>query len=190
MTGLSFRKVRPVCRLIGNDHGHVHHIHPGKTLKEWAFGGYSTGWGRRVYLRQSGAIHRCAVGQPSSSSMAQAIMSLPPTNLIISLHLKRVQLKILLWKAADQIFSNSPGKPTPSVFSALTVCPCRQCRTLCRSGWIVCVGSKDCMRGLKSSCEHMVPPHSAHVAFTYRTIPSHFSIWMTRSPCRSQCNAQ
>ena len=100
------------------------------------------GWGRRVYLRQSGAIHRGAVGQPSSRSMAQAIMSLPPTNLIISLHLKRVQFKILLWQAADQIFSNSPGKPTPSVFSALAVCPCRQCRTLCRSGWIVCVGSK------------------------------------------------
>ena len=71
-------------------------------------------------LRHSGAVHRGAVGQPSSSSMAQAIMSLPPTNLIISLHLKRVQFKILLWKAADQIFSNSPGKPTPSVFSALT----------------------------------------------------------------------
>ena len=34
----------------------------------------------------------------------------------------------------------------------------------------------------------MVPPHSAHVAFSYRTIPSHFSIWMARSPCRSQCN--
>ena len=135
-----------------------------------------------MYLRQSGAIHRGAVGQESSSSMAQAIMSLPPTNLIISLHLKRVQFKILLWKAADQIFSNSPGKPTPSVFSALTVCPCRQCRTLCRSGWIVCVGSK--------AAVGMVSPHSAHVAFTYRTIPSHFSIWMTRSPCRSQCNAQ
>ena len=83
-----------------------------------------------MYLRQSGAIHRGAVGQPSSSSVAQAIMSLPPTNLIISLHLKRVQFKILLWKAAEQIFSNSPGKPTSSVFSALTVCPCRQCRTL------------------------------------------------------------
>ena len=128
-------------------------------------------------LRQSGAVHRGGVGQPSSISMAQAIMSLPPTNLIKSLHLKRVQFKILLWKAADQIFSNSPGKPTPSVFSALTFCPCRQCSTLCRSGWIC-------------SCEHMVPPHFAHVAFTYRTIPSHFSIWMARSPCRSQCNVQ
>ena len=60
-----------------------------------------------MYLWQSGAIHRGAVGQPSSSSMAQAIMSLPPTNLIISLHLKRVQFKILLWKAADQIFSDN-----------------------------------------------------------------------------------
>ena len=38
--------------------------------------------------------------------------------------------------------SNSPGKPTSSVFSALMFYPCRQCRTLCRSGWIVCIGSK------------------------------------------------
>ena len=88
-----------------------------------------------------------------SCSMAQAIMSLPPTNLIISLHLKRVQFKILLWKAADQIFSNSPGKPTPSVFSALTFCPCRQCRTLCHSGWIVCVGSKAAVNIL---CPHIL----------------------------------
>ena len=82
----------------------LHHIHPWKTLNEWAFRGYSTGWERRVCLRQSGAVHRGAVGQPSRSSMAQAIMSLPPTNLIISLHLKRVQFKILVWKAANQIF--------------------------------------------------------------------------------------
>ena len=68
------------------------------------FLGLFDGLGRRVCLRQSGAVHRGAVGQPSSSSMAQAIMSLPPTNLIISLHLKRVKFKILLWKAADQIF--------------------------------------------------------------------------------------
>ena len=98
----------------------LHHIHPWKTRNEWAFRGYSTGWGRRVCLRQSGAVHRGTVGQPSRSSMAQAILSLPPTNLIISLHLKRVQFKILVWKAANQIFSNSPGKPNPSVFSALT----------------------------------------------------------------------
>ena len=63
------------------------------TLKEWAFRGYSTGWGSRVYLRQSEAVHRSAVGQPSSSSMAPAIMSLPPTKLIFSLHLKSVQFK-------------------------------------------------------------------------------------------------
>ena len=105
------------------------------------FPGLFDGLGRRVCLRQSGAVHRGAVGQPSSSSMAQAIMSLPPRNLSISLHLKRVQFKIL-WKAADQIFSNSPGKFTPSVFSAFTFCPCRQFRSLCRSGWVVCVGSK------------------------------------------------
>ena len=54
-------------------------------------------------LRQSGAVHRGAVGQPSSSYRAPAIMSLRPTNLIISLHLKRVQFKILLWKAAAQL---------------------------------------------------------------------------------------
>ena len=140
-----------------------------------------------MYLWQSGAIHRGAVGQPSSRSMAQAIMSLPPTNLIISLHLKRVQFKILLWKAADQIFSNSPGKPTPSVFSALTVCPCRQCRTLCRSGWIVCVGSK---AAASIWCRHIMRMWHLLIPFTYRTIPSHFSIWMARSPYRSQCNAQ
>ena len=120
----------------------LHHIHTWKTLNEWAFRGYSTGWGRRVCLRQSGAVHRGAVGQPSRSSMAQTIMSLPPTNLIIYLHLKRVQFTILVWKAANQIFSNSPGKPNPSVFSALTCCPCRQCATRCRSMWVVCVGSK------------------------------------------------
>ena len=131
----------------------LHHIHPWKTLsKECAFRGYSTGWGRRVCLRQSGAVHRGVVGQPSSSSIAQAIMSLPPTNLIISRHLKRVQFNILMWKAADQIFSNSPGKPTTSVFSALMFCPCRQCRTLRRSGWIVCVGSKAAVSIICACC--------------------------------------
>ena len=49
------------------------------------------------------AVHRGAVGQPSRSSMVQAIMSLTPTNLSIFLHLKRVQFKILLWKAADRL---------------------------------------------------------------------------------------
>ena len=121
----------------------LHHIHPWKTLNEWAFRGYSTGWGRRVCLRQSGAVHRGAVGQPSRSSMAQSIMSLPPTNLIISLHLKRVQFKdISVEGSKPDFFSNSPGKHNPSVFSALTCCPCRQCTALCRSVWVVCVGSK------------------------------------------------
>ena len=82
-----------------------------------------------------------------------------------------------------RFLSNSPGKPTPSMFSAFTCCPCRQCRTLCRSGWIVCVGSK-------AAVSIMVPPHYAHVALTYRTTPSHFSIWMARSPCRSQRHVQ
>ena len=129
-------------------------------------------------LRQSGAVRRGAVGQPSRSSMAQAIMSLPPTNLITSLHLKRVQFKILVWKAANQIFSNSPGKPNPSVFSGLTCCPCRQCTTLCRSVWVVCVGSK---AAVGIWCPHIL---RMYVALTYRTIPSHISIWMERSPCR------
>ena len=92
-------------------------------------------------LRQSGAVHRGAVGQPSSSSMAQAIMSLPPTNFINSLHLKSVK-RYYCGRQQTRFVSNSPGKPTPSVFSALTFCPCRQCRTLCRSGWMECVGSK------------------------------------------------
>ena len=42
--------------------------------------------GEGVCLRQSGAVHCGAVGQPACSSMA-----LPTKNLIISLHLKRVQ---------------------------------------------------------------------------------------------------
>ena len=49
------------------------------------FPGLFDGLGRRVCLRQSGAVHRGAEGQPSSSSMAQAIMSLPTTNLILNL---------------------------------------------------------------------------------------------------------
>ena len=93
-------------------------------------------------------------------------------------------VKILLWKAADQIFSNSTGKPTPSVFSALTFCPCRQCRTLCRSGWIVCVGSK---AAVSIWCPHILRMWHLLIG-QYR--PSHFSILMARSPCRSQCNAQ
>ena len=161
----------------------LHHIHHWKTLNEWAFRGYSTGWGRRVCLRQSGAVHRGAVGQPSRSSMAQAIMPLPPTNLIISLHLKRVQFKILVWKAANQIFFEYPRKAQSfSVFSVDVLSLPTVYDTVSQ-----CVG---CMRGLKSSCEHMVPPHSAHVALTYRTIPSHISIWMERSPCRSERHVQ
>ena len=56
-------------------------------------------------------------GQPSGSSMTQArynlytrkqgkpmrIMSLPPTDLNIFLHVKRAHLQMLLWKAADQL---------------------------------------------------------------------------------------
>ena len=53
-----------------------------------------------------------------------------------------LSLRYYCGRQHTRFFSNSPGKPTPSVFSALTFCPCRQCRTLCRSGWIVCVGSK------------------------------------------------
>ena len=101
-------------------------------------------------LRQSGAVHRGAVGQPSSSSMAQAIMSLTPTNLSISRHLKRVQFTVE--GSRPDFFPNSPGKPTPSVFSALTLCPCRQCRTLRRSGWIVCVGSKAAVSIICACC--------------------------------------
>ena len=88
-----------------------------KTLKELAFRGYPTGWGRRVFLRQSGAVElfiAALYGQPSSSAMAQAlydimytrkhvhvIMSLSPSDLIIYLHLKRVHFQILLREAAN-----------------------------------------------------------------------------------------
>ena len=56
-------------------------------------------------------------GQPSGSSMTQArynlytrkqgkpmrIMSLPPTDLHLFLHVKRAHLQMILWKAADQL---------------------------------------------------------------------------------------
>ena len=132
-------------------------------------------------LRQSGAVHRGAVGQPSSSSMAQAIMSLPPTNLIISLHLKRIQFRYYCGRQQTRFFRIAPESPLLQFFS-VDVLPLPTVQDTV-SQWV------DCMRGLKSSCEHMVPPHSAHVVFTYKTIPSHFSIWMARSPCRSQCIA-
>ena len=63
-------------------------------------------------------------GQPSGSSMTQArynvytrkqgkpmrIMSLPPTDLNLFLHVKRAHLQMLLWKAADQL-----GPPDVSI---------------------------------------------------------------------------
>ena len=63
-------------------------------------------------------------GQPSGSSMTQArynvytrkqgkpmrIMSLPPTDLNLFLHVKRSHLQMLLWKAADQL-----GPPDGSI---------------------------------------------------------------------------
>ena len=98
-------------------------------------------------------------GQPSGSSMTQArynlytrkqakpmrIMSLPPTDLNLFLHVKRAHLQMLLWKAADQlgppdvyiteygweiqdgqicpsIYSGPPGPPLP-----MNVISCR-CR--------------------------------------------------------------
>ena len=67
---------------------------PLENTERVGFPGLFDGLGRRVCLRQSGAVHRGAVGQPSSTSIAQAIMSLPPTNLIISRHLKCVQFNI------------------------------------------------------------------------------------------------
>ena len=93
-----------------------------KTLKEWAFRGYQAGCGRTVFLRQSEAVELFIAAlyeQPSSRSMAQAqytkimytrnqiriSMSLPPTDLIIYLHLKRVHFQMSLCKAADQLGS-------------------------------------------------------------------------------------
>ena len=87
-----------------------------------AFRGYQAGWGRRVLLRQSEAVELFIAAlyeQPSSSSMAQAHynkimytrkqirinMSLPPTDLIIYPHLKRVHFQMLRCKAAHQLGS-------------------------------------------------------------------------------------
>ena len=42
------------------------------------------------------------------------------------------------------------------------------------------------MHGLQSAVSKRCPSNSEHVALTYRTIPSLFSIWMARRPCRSQ----
>ena len=87
-----------------------------KTLKEWAFQGYSTGWGGWCISGSREQLIAALYGQPSSSSMGQArynlyrptpkqmhIMSLPPMDLIICLHLKRVHFQILLWKTADKL---------------------------------------------------------------------------------------
>ena len=86
------------------------------------FPGLVDGLGEEVFLRQSGAVElfiAALSGQPSSSSVAQAhynmytrkqvriIMSLPPTDLIIFLQVKRVHFQMLLWKAADQLGSLS-----------------------------------------------------------------------------------
>ena len=121
----------------------LHHIHPLENTEGVGFRGLFDGLGEEGVSPAVGSSSswRCRTTVKQLHGSSHHVSTANELD-YISLHLKRVQFKILLWKAADQIFSNSPGKPTPSVFSALTFCPCRQCRTLCRSGWIVCVGSK------------------------------------------------
>ena len=101
-----------------------------KTLKEGDFPGLFDVLGGEEVASQEDLsavgeqLFVALYGQPSGSSMTQArynlytrtqgkrmrIMSLPPTDLKLFLHVKRAHLQMLLWKAADQL-----GPPDVSI---------------------------------------------------------------------------
>ena len=93
-----------------------------KTLKEGDFPGLFDVLGEEGASQEDLMAVReqffvALYGQPSGSSMTEArynlytrkqgkpmrIMSLPPTDLNLFLHVKRTHLQMLLWKAADQL---------------------------------------------------------------------------------------